>query len=57
MSKTVLNCIVSFCSDVSKKTGNPYTFLNIEFDNGYSKRVFLDNAESYMLEQIMANLK
>lgn len=32
----------------SKKTGNNYTALELEFENGYKKLVFLDNAETYM---------
>lgn len=33
----------------SKKTGNVYTALELTFENGYKKLVFLDNAETYML--------
>ena len=33
----------------SAKTGNPYTALDIVFPNGYKKRVFLTDAEKFML--------
>lgn len=39
---------------VSKKTGNPYTALDITLANGYVKRVFLTNAE-LALVQIQSN--
>lgn len=40
---------VKVISDVSKKTGNPYTCLEISFPNGYKKRVFLEPAEVFMV--------
>ena len=49
----LLNCEVKLATDVSKKTGNPYTYLEICFENGYKKRLFLDSAETYMLEQLV----
>lgn len=36
----------------SKKSGNPYTALEMTFENGYKKLVFLDNAEIYMLSSL-----
>lgn len=33
----------------SKKTGNDFTVLELTFPNGYTKWVFLDQAELYML--------
>ena len=40
---------VKVVSDISKKTGNPYTCLVIKFPNGYEKRVFLEPAEVFMV--------
>ncbi len=35
---------------VSQK-GNEYTYLELKFDNDYSKRVFLDQAEIILLKK------
>lgn len=40
---------VRVISDISKKTGNPFTCLEITFPNGYKKRVFLEPAEVFMV--------
>lgn len=50
-----LKCIVSYGEDLSKKTNKPYQYLNLQFENGYQKRVFLDPAENYMIEQLLQN--
>ena len=39
--------------DVSKKTGAPYEYLALIFPNGYVKRVFMDFAEKYMVENLV----
>lgn len=36
----------------SKKTGNSYICLEITFSNGYTKVVFLDKAEEYMVAEL-----
>lgn len=41
----------------SKKTGNTYTALELQFENGYTKLVFLDNAEIYMLSTLVDTAK
>lgn len=43
---------VEMFNGVSSKTGNPYKALDITFSNGYKKRIFLDSAEIFMLEQL-----
>ena len=40
-------------SGVSKKTGAPYEYLSLIFPNGYEKRVFLEFAEKYMVENLV----
>ena len=35
---------------VSQK-GNEYTYLELKFDNGYLKKVFLEQAEIFLLEK------
>lgn len=45
----MIDATIKLVERVSKKTGNTYTALEIEFENGYKKLVFLDNAETYML--------
>lgn len=35
---------------VSQKTGKEYTVLVLYFKNGYTKTVFLEQAEIYMLK-------
>lgn len=42
--------IVNVVEKVSKKTGNPYTVLEIVFPNGYTKTVFLDDAEKFLVK-------
>lgn len=37
----------------SKKTGNKYKALFIQFPNGYEKMVFLEPAELFMFEQLL----
>lgn len=37
----------------SKKTGNDYTALEITFENGYKKMVFLESSEIFMLKQLI----
>lgn len=39
---------------ISKKTGAPYEYLSLIFPNGYEKRVFLEFAEKYMVENLIA---
>lgn len=42
-------------SGVSKKTGGPYTYIDLEFPSGYRKMVFLNDAEKYMLQALIDN--
>lgn len=35
----------------SKKSGNEYKVLVLTFPNGYSKDMFMDNAELFAIEQ------
>lgn len=48
----MLKAKVELVTKQSKKTGNNYTALEISFENGYRKMVFLDNAEIYMLTSL-----
>lgn len=48
-----MNCECCLVEKLSNKTGNKYKVLIVEFPNGYKKRVFLDEAEKFMLEQIL----
>lgn len=41
---------VNVVEKVSKKTDNPYTVLEVVFPNGYTKIVFLDDAEKFLLQ-------
>lgn len=40
---------VNVVNEVSKRTGKPFTALEIVFPNGYKKVVFLDKAESFIV--------
>ena len=35
----------------TSQKGNEYTYLELQFDKGYSKRVFLDQAELVLLRK------
>ena len=48
-----LDCKVDLVQALSKKTGEPYICLELTFPNGYKKRVFLDGAETYMLQSFV----
>lgn len=39
---------------VSKKTGNPYTMLVIQFSNGYKFETMLSNEQVYILSNVLA---
>lgn len=39
----------------SRKTGNDYTALEITFPNGYKKLVFMDSAESFMVQSMASH--
>lgn len=47
-----MECKVNLEERVSKKTGEKYEVLIIEFPNGYKKQVFLEYAEIFMLKQL-----
>lgn len=51
MEKEIKVPIVKKCEFISTKTGNPYQCLVIEY-KGYEKRVFLDNAENFIFDDI-----
>lgn len=38
---------------ISSKTGNSYTCVDLEFPNGYVKRIFLNDAEKYIIRSIL----
>lgn len=42
---------------IAKKTGRPYKFIQIVFANGYDKRIYLDQAELFMVEALAAQSK
>lgn len=42
---------------VSKKTGNPYTMLVIEFGNGYTFETMLSNEQVYILANVLESSK
>lgn len=44
---------VELVERISKKTGNPYKRLEITFPNGYVKIVFIEQAETYMFNQLL----
>lgn len=48
-----MNCKCCIVEKVSNKTGNKYKVLIVEFPNGYKKRIFLEEAELFMLEAIL----
>lgn len=43
---------VNVINDVSKRTGRPFTALEIVFPNGYKKLLFLDKAEAFLVNNI-----
>ena len=43
---------VKIVTGVSKKTGNPYDYISIEFNGGYSIPVFLNNDQMYIVKNI-----
>ncbi len=49
----MLDIKVEYVNRVSKKTGKQYTALELTFPNGYKKLVFLDQAENYMVAQML----
>lgn len=49
----IKNCKVCLVEKVSKKTGNPYKCVEITFPNGFVKVVFIQQAETYMLTQLL----
>ena len=48
----IKGCVVRFVEKVSKKSGNPYKCLELVLPNGFVKVIFLDQAETYMLNQL-----
>ena len=40
---------ISLNSAVSRKTNNPYTYVNIVFDNDFRLRVFLNDEQLFIL--------
>lgn len=44
---------VEYVNRISQKSGKPYTALELTFPNGYKKLVFLDQAENYMVAQML----
>lgn len=42
---------VKCVKDVSKKTGNSYNAIVIEFENGYKKMIFLTDGDLYRLDK------
>lgn len=44
-----MNCTIE--TKTSSKTGNEYTILNVELVPGYTKQVFLDDADKKIIEQ------
>ena len=53
MERTEIKGRIYLKESVSKKTGNPYTCLEIEFPNGYVKSVFMDNSELFMMKSML----
>ena len=47
-----INVLCELVKAVSKK-GSEYEVLELTFDNGYKKRVFLDSAENYMINSLV----
>ena len=41
----------------AKQTGNPYTFLNLTFVNGYAVRIFLDSGGKFAVSQAITELE
>ena len=37
---------------ISSKTNKEYKVLNLTFSNGYTKTIFLDNSETFMLSAL-----
>lgn len=52
-----MNIKVEIYCGVSKKSGEAYKALDLYFPNGYVKRIFLDNAELFMIEQLIQSSK
>lgn len=38
---------------ISKKSGNKYVVLVLEFENGYSTDVFLSNEQKFILQSVV----
>ena len=51
----MLKSKVELVTRKSQKSGTMYTALEITFENGYKKLVFLENAEIYMLSALSSN--
>lgn len=51
----MLNVKAELVTRKSKKTGNNYIALELTFENGYKKLVFLENAETYMISAMSSN--
>lgn len=54
MNKVELGFKVFFEEKVSKKTGELYSCMVVQFPNGYEKVVFLDTAEKFLIETIVS---
>lgn len=44
---------VVLAGGVSKKTGNPYEYVNIVFKGGYSVPLFLNNDQMYIVKNVI----
>jgi len=44
---------VVLATGVSKKTGNPYEYVNIVFKGGYSVPLFLNNDQMYIVKNVI----
>ena len=51
VKKGVSECYIT--DGVSKKTGKPYSVLNIEFENGYTLEHFLTNEQKFIVGNII----
>lgn len=42
-------------SGIGKKSGKPYTCIEVKLPNGYTKVIFPDGAEKFVFEQCLSN--
>jgi len=53
--KEVKGLKLYICQGVSKEKGTLYTYLNLVFPNGYEKRIYPEQAEKFILDQLASS--